>query len=146
MTNCSWTRFLIIHIIILYIKKILSSYYSLFFIILFFLRWVVGAYCNTPIESYLSCHSRPPLCHSRSPFCHSRESGNPSPSSLNKLFSQKEGLLKLNNLGGHSSFVFPHLCLAKSKMCPPFNKLFSQKRRIFKSYVVYLIYYVKYFT
>ncbi len=23
---------------------------------------------------------------------------------------------------GHSSFVFPHLCLAKSKVCPPFAK------------------------
>ena len=36
-------------------------------------------------------------------------------------FWQKEGLLKLKNHEGYSSFVFPHLCLAKSKVCPPIN-------------------------
>jgi hypothetical protein len=45
----------------------------------------------------------------------------------NKLFSQKEGFLKPKNHGGHSSFVFPHLCLAKSKVCPPYN-FFPKKK------------------
>ena len=48
-----------------------------------------------------------------------------------KNFWQKEGLLKLKNHGGHSSFVFPHLCLAKSKVCPPIN-YFPKKEGLLK--------------
>jgi len=55
-------------------------------------------------------------------------------------FWQKEGLLKLKNYGGHSSFVFLHLCLAKSKVCPPFNNYFPKKEGLFKINVVYIIY------
>jgi len=53
-------------------------------------------------------------------------------------FPKKEGFLKLmsntlyitrkifhvNNLGGHSSFVFPHLCLAKVKCVPLIREIF----------------------
>jgi len=43
------------------------------------------------------------------------------------FFPKKEGFLKLKNHGGHSSFVFPHLCSAKSKVCPPYNNYFPKK-------------------
>ena len=36
--------------------------------------------------------------------------------------------------------IFPYLRLVKSKVCPPYNNYFTQKRRIFITYVVYLIY------
>lgn len=31
---------------------------------------------------------------------------------------------------GHSSFVFPHLCLAKSKVCPPFTIFLKRINKI----------------
>ena len=35
----------------------------------------------------------------------------PIVSNFKLFFLKKEGLFKLNNLGGHSTFVFPRLCI-----------------------------------
>jgi len=47
---------------------------------------------------------------------------------LDNFFYKKAGFLKLNNHGGHSSFVFPHLCLAKSKVCLPYDIIIPKKK------------------
>jgi len=60
-------------------------------------------------------------------------------------FWQKEGFLKIKNQGGHSSFVFPHLCMAKSKVCSPFlilptyNNYFPKKEGFLEFIIVYNI-------
>ena len=81
----------------------------------------------------LKCHcEEPSLCHSHFPLCHSRESGNLSFSLTNnqqlkiflpkkKVFYQLMQYINSKNHGGHSSFVFPRLCMTKSKVCPPFT-------------------------
>jgi len=45
------------------------------------------------------------------------------PPILSPLFviARSEATRQSLNHGGHSSFVFPHLCLAKSKVCPLIN-------------------------
>jgi len=55
----------------------------------------------------------------------------------NNLFSQKRGFSKLKNIWGHSSFVFPHLCLAKSKVCPHYHNYFLRKEDFQNFYGIY---------
>jgi len=53
-----------------------------------------------------------------------------------KNFSSKKAGLLIESWG-HSSFVFPHLRLAKSKVCPPFNNYFPKKEGILITDVEY---------
>jgi len=62
------------------------------------------------------------------------------PPILSPLFSiaRSEATRQSRNHGGYSSFVFPHLCLAKSKACPTFilarlfNNYFPKKEGFLK--------------
>jgi len=136
--------FLIIHIICLHFNKILLLHIFLVFHDFFiaklffpFLWWVVGAYCNTPIESgetFFFCIPTPLYVIPASLFVIPAKAGiHPS---VIASFLRKRGnpvilgdILLLEN-GDWLLFDFKRCLSLFSKTCPPFtNKIkLSQKR------------------